>query len=183
VDELKALEVVLIEALDGGDSVGAFGEDESGIALVSEEMLCGFNEFIEAETVEVLEIAELILAGAVGLKEFCVGVEDIFTTGVDAEVVNTAVGAEDFAEFFVFFFAFLPSSGDECDIAVDTVFFEDMVDGGFEALGSKHDQVWHMVLASLCGVTRQRRQGTSESWVMRTRLLGALGDASDKHRR
>lgn len=32
VDELETLEVVLIEALDGGDGVGAFGEDESGIA-------------------------------------------------------------------------------------------------------------------------------------------------------
>lgn len=138
-------------------------------------MLCGFHEFIEAKTVEVLEVAELILAGAVGLKEICIGVEDIFATGVDAEVMDTALGAEDFAEFFVFFFAFLPSSGDECDIAVDAVFFEDMVDGGFEALGSKHDQVWHVVLASLCGVTRQRGQGTLGSWVTRARLFGALG--------
>lgn len=152
VDLLKALEVVLVEALDGGDGVFAFGEDKCGIALVTEEVLRGFDEFIESKAVEVLEIAELILSCAVGFKEFGVGVVDIFTTAVNAEVVDTAASAEDFSKFFVFFFAFLPSSGDECDIAVDVEFFEDLVDGGLEALGSKHDEMWHIVLASLCVV-------------------------------
>lgn len=136
VDLVDTGEVVFVQTPESFDAIKAFGFEQIGRALHLQDAAGRFKGVGEALAVDLLKVAGAILTFAVSVEDLWIFGKDAFTTGVDAEVVDAGFG-ESFTDRVIFFFALLPSGGDQSEIAFDPKLLDDMRKGRFMDLRAK----------------------------------------------
>lgn len=132
---VDATQMMRVELADKVESARELGVEQGGFdGVEGEDGAGGLEGVIEADSIDALEIAELVLLGPMGAKELGIFLEDGVTARVKAQVDGLARG-NGFDELSVFVLEVLPSRGDHGDLTrLDTMGGEGVLDGDVESL-------------------------------------------------